>query len=611
MTTSQVLLRSDDRRDFGYPRRTDSAAISWRDIRPSLTGPRQPSLDAYRPNGRVNTLFKRSQRDKTLQATRSAVPRSGSFKNFARQRRRLSALLLLFIVPFHSALAESDNPPSLVLGTLTVTGETLNEPGIEVFRGIPFAAPPIGPLRWMPPQPRPTNPQQLTATRFAPACYQGEHITNWYQDVVQDFGGDPSVVKPPKVSEDCLYLNLWRPKDETAPLPIVVFIHGGSNRGGFSYEPNYLGHRLAAQGVIVITIAYRVGAFGFFAHPALAGSNFGLLDQIQALKFIQQHSQALGGDPNRITIMGESAGANSINFLIASPLAQGLFQRAIHQSGGSAVDRETDPSPARKLGARLTQQLTGLRGEAALAAARQLPSSEVLAAAESIYDGFYFDPVVDGTSVVMPPRQSLDTGALAPIDLLIGTNRDEWLMYLDPEQKLDDWLAEHLSDAQRSAVLPLLSQFSSASRVLDVLITAQAYVCPSLRLASHLSSINKAVYVYEFNKVRPGKMAAAMGAYHGAELPYIFDTHDEWLPTDDSDRALTALMQRYWTNFIKTGNPNAKTVVSWPAYEDQGEQVLRLDTASDVGPHTSAAICRALVGVGAAITASHSQKIGS
>ena len=522
-------------------------------------------------------------------------PRSGLARSFRHEHRQaLLALLWSLLMSCQIVRAESDNLPSMMLGTLTVTGENLNEDNIEVFRGIPFAAPPVGPLRWMPPQPLPAAPQQLMTTRFAPACYQGEHITKWYQGVVQDFGGDPRVIEAPQVSEDCLYLNLWRPKGGKQPLPMVVFIHGGSNRGGFSYEPNYLGHNLAAQGLIVITIAYRVGAFGFFAHPALASSNFGLLDQIQALRFIQQHSQALGGDPNRITIMGESAGANSINFLIASPLAQGLFQRAIHQSGGSAVDRATDLSRARTLGDRLTQQLTGLRGPAALAAAKQHPSDAVLAAAESIYAGFYFDPIVDSTSVVMPPRQSLDSGAVAPIDLLIGTNKDEWLMYLDPEQKLDDWLAEHLSKTQRAAMLPLLAQLPSGTRALDVLITARTFGCPSLRLASHLSKVKKAVYVYEFNKIRPGKMAASMGAYHGAELPYVFDTHDDWLPTDKSDRALTALMQHYWANFIKTGNPNSSLAVPWPLYQPSTEQVLRLDANSDAGQPVSAAVCRAL-----------------
>ena len=183
---------------------------------------------------------------------------------------------------------------------------------------------------------------------------------------------------------------------------------------------------------------------------------------------------------------------------------------------------------------------------------------------------------------------------MAPIDLLIGTNRDEWLMYLDPEQKLDDWLAEHLSKTQRAAVLPLLAQFPSATRALDVLITAQAFVCPSLRLAAYQSDITKSVYVYEFNKVRPGKMAASMGAYHGAELPYVFDTHDDWLPTDETDRALTTLMQHYWANFIKTGNPNSSMAVPWPPYQTSTEQVLRLDANSDAGQPASAAVCRAL-----------------
>jgi para-nitrobenzyl esterase len=595
MRTSAPIHDVGNRKVFAQPTRARPVAMPRANIATSAMSHWRRSLCANILNPQVSALFRRLPIAAKPRTSHHPARWPGSIRFLSHTRlSTLHALFWALLLSCQSARAESDTPPSLMLGTLTVTGETLNEETIEVFRGIPFAAPPVGPLRWMPPQPLSGTPQQLTATRFAPACYQGEHITNWYQGVVQDFGGDPSVVKPPQVSEDCLYLNLWRPKGEKAPLPIVVFIHGGSNRGGFSYEPNYLGHRLAAQGVIVITIAYRVGAFGFFSHPALADSNFGLLDQIQALRFIKQHSQALGGDPNRITIMGESAGANSINFLIASPLAQGLFQRAIHQSGGSAVDRETDPAPARKLGTRLTQQLTGLSGQAALAAAKQLPPNEVLAAAESVYAGFYFDPVEDGTSIVMPPRQSLDTGAVAPIDLLIGTNRDEWLMYLDPKQKLDDWLAERLTETQRSAVLPLLPQFPSATRALDVLITAQVFVCPSLRLAAHQSGIKKSVYVYEFNKIRPGKMAASMGAYHGAELPYVFDTHDDWLPTDETDRALTILMQHYWANFIKTGNPNSSAAVPWPPYQTSSERVLRLDATSDVGQPASAAICRAL-----------------
>ena len=530
------------------------------------------------------------QRGPMLQHPRR--PLSGSLR--LNRRIGLIPLLWALTLPYQMISAEPGSAPRMMLDTRQVTGDYWGDEAIEVFRGIPFAEPPVGTLRWMPPQPLPSIPQQLTATRFAPACYQGEHITKWYQGVVKDFGGDPNVIKTPKVSEDCLYLNLWRPKGAKQPLPIVVFIHGGSNRGGYSYEPNYLGHRLAAQGVIVITVAYRLGVFGYFAHEALAGSNFGLLDQIQALQFIRQHSADFGGDPDRITIMGESAGANSINFLIASPLAQGLFQRAIHQSGGSAVDRETDPGPARQLGVRLVQQLTGLRGDTALEAAKQLPPERVLAAAEPLYNGFYFDPLIDGTSVVVPPRASLDSGRLAPVDLLIGTNRDEWLMYLDSEQRLDAWLNANLTEGQRLSVQGLLAEFPTDARALDVLITAQAFVCPSLRLANRLSEGNKNVYVYEFNKVRPGAMAATMGAYHGAELPYVFDTHDAWLPTDRDDRALTQLMQHYWANFIKTGNPNSANVRPWPGYQRDTPKILRLDTSSGVGPHSSARLCHAL-----------------
>ena len=159
------------------------------------------------------------------------------------------------------------------------------------------------------------------------------------------FGGDPNTVVSPQYDEDCLYLNIYQPSAKAdKPFPVIVFIHGGSNKAGWSYETNYLADDLAAQGVIVVTLAYRLGVLGYFSHPVLSHSNFGLLDQILALQWIQSHIGALAGDPGNVTVMGESAGANNIGFLMASPLSQGLFQRVIHQSGGAGL---TDRSSRR------------------------------------------------------------------------------------------------------------------------------------------------------------------------------------------------------------------------------------------------------------------------
>jgi len=511
-------------------------------------------------------------------------------------------LLTMFslFTPHVQALSTQEVPsPRLHLGDLTVIGEQLTTPKVQVFRGVPFAEAPTGDNRWRAPKPYLPSKSPQMALEFAPACYQGPHIIDWYQGVIEDFGGDPTSISAPMVSEDCLYLNIWRPNTNETKLPIVVFIHGGSNRGGFSYEPNYLGHNLADTGLIVITIAYRLGVFGFFAHPELSETNFGLLDQIAALTFIRTHAEAIGGDPNRITVMGESSGANSIGWLITSPLAEGLFQRAIHQSGGSAFTRSTYWREAADLGATLTATLSRNASIAdSISAARQLTPAVVLKTANLVYQDVYFDPVIDGKSLPDAPRTRLKSGNIQSVDLLIGSNRDERRMYLDPSETLSNWLDQNVSAEARMALQPRLNTYESEARALDVISTAKQYVCPSLALAKAINDLNNNSYVYEFDRVRPGKMAASMGAYHGAELPYIFNTHDTWLPTDAIDVALTRQIQAYWRSFIETGNPNsglvtkdANTLPFWPNYGDEARLALVLDDTISTRTHSSTDIC--------------------
>ena len=299
-----------------------------------------------------------------------------------------TTLLLLCLLVTVSACNVSTQPdslerPLLRLSDVSVFEGQLSESGItESFLGVPFAQPPVGALRWAPPQPLQMTQGIYQADTFAPACMQGDHIAKWYQNVAADFGGDPTLIKQPKVSEDCLYLNLWRPvqdKENPQALPVIVYIHGGSNKAGWSYEPNYIGHNLAAKGVIVVSIAYRVGVFGFFSHPSLVPANFGLLDQVAALQWVTDNIENIGGDSQKITVMGESAGANNIDYLMVMPSSKGLFSKVIHQSGGSSLTNRSVREAHLALGHVFAQQTVGDDVDDPIRAMRQLPADTILA----------------------------------------------------------------------------------------------------------------------------------------------------------------------------------------------------------------------------------------
>ena len=488
--------------------------------------------------------------------------------------------------------------PLLTIENVAYRGDHVEAGTIEAFRGIPFAAAPVGKLRWRPPEPPPMYDGVRDATRFAPVCLQGTYMSDWYRGVVAGFGGDPATIEDPPESEDCLYLNLWRPAGRSGePLPLIVYIHGGGNSGGWSWEPNYLGARLAREGFIVVTTTYRLGAFGFFAHPEQPEANFGLLDQVAALRWLHTHARALGADPGRVTVVGESSGGNNILTLLVSPLARDLFQRAAVQSAGWSLQNMPQKAEHDALGLALQHAVVG--EAAGLEALRHAPAAEVFAAAQSVYTGRGFDPVVDGHSLVEAPIESVNRGAFLRVDLLIGSNRDEWRMYLDADATLDDWAGQGLPADARSTSETLLASEGGELRALDRAVTAWNMVCPSLHLAEAMAATGGRSWVYWFTRVRPGPMARGMGAYHGAELPYVFDTHDAWLPTDDVDRALTRSIVTYWSHFARTGDPNGlarngSTVFPWPAYRQDGDPVLQLDVPLQDLPHPERALCKAL-----------------
>lgn len=497
--------------------------------------------------------------------------------------------------------------PILALGDVRYHGAWTEAGAVETFRGIPFAEAPLGDLRWRPPEPVLRPPGDYPAKAFAPVCTQGVHIPDWYRGVVTGFGGDPTRIVNPPESEDCLYLNLWRPAiRDQGSLPLLVYIHGGSNKGGWSWEPNYRGNHLARQGIIVATIAYRLGPFGFFTHPDEPDANFGLRDQLAALRWLRRHAGQIGVDPERITVMGESAGGNDLLALMASPLADGLFQRVAIQSAGWALRGLPTRARSDALGLALEEAL--LEAPGGIEALRAVDAARLLTAAEDVYAEVGYEPVIDEASLPVPPLRRLDEGAFPTVDVLIGSNEDEWKMYLDEDASLADWEEQGLPVAARENSMTHLEGETDSRRALDRAVTAWTMVCPSLHLASTLAHQGGRSWVYWFTRIRPGEQAAHMGAYHGAELPYVFDTHDTWLPTDEADRDLTANMVAFWANFAATGNPNdpgdrvsvigqspeEAVTPAWPAYRNFGDEVMRLDDPLALMPHPERGLCEHL-----------------
>jgi len=447
----------------------------------------------------------------------------------------------------------------------------LAKTGTEVLRfsGIRFAQAPVGDWRWREPRPvvNASPDDSIDATKWPPVCVQGEGNVEWYQGVAAAFG-QPADVAPtrPDTAEDCLFLNVWTP-DVGGQLPVMVWIHGGANVNGWSYEPNYRGRELAALGAVVVSIQYRLGVFGFLAHPSLtaespnaSSGNYGILDQIEALRWIRANIHRFGGDPGNVTLFGESAGAGDIAYLLLAPLAQGLFHRAISQSGGWPVDQR------RTLEENETQGVEFLRRTQAadIDELRGLPAPTLLAAAKEHFKRDYDDPPVDRWLLPAPPAELLAREAFEPRPVMFGFNADEMLMYVGkPTPERWQQALEKLPNP--TEVDELLAKLPIPQR-LDELESATQFTCPSIALANGFAAGGAPTYVYRFDRIRPGDHG--IGAYHGAEIPYVFDTHDAWLPTDAADRNLTRRVMGYWHSFAATGDPNHADAPAWPRWND-------------------------------------------
>ena len=471
----------------------------------------------------------------------------------------------------------------------------LRHTGVASFKGIPYAAPPLGALRWAAPRPATPTKGVRDATRFAPGCFQDDYNTVWYRQVGRAFAADPDRFQDPPFSEDCLYLNVWTPSlAATEPQPVLVWIHGGSNKAGWSFEPNYDGENLAANGnVVVVTIAYRLGVFGFFSHPSLRGSpapaNFGLLDQIAALHWVRQHIRAFGGDPTRVTVAGESAGAADIGYLLASPLARGLFARAISQSGGYRLGSIAALGETEQAGVTLSHALPGQPGVADM---RRLPAATIWRTAKAALPKLEYGPVVDGRSVREPLAAAYATHGIG-VDLLIGSNENEFYMYASDALTAQELLAK-VPVAARSELGALAAAQPTARHAQDRVDTLVRMGCPPYVMAEQARATGHGAWVYRFARVRPGAGGEALLAYHGAEIPYVFDTHDGWFTNDSAEPELTRLMQGYWARFVRTGDPNGGDAPAWPRWSGSDPVLIRLDATTRAEPAPDADLCRRL-----------------
>lgn len=414
---------------------------------------------------------------------------------------------------------------------------------------------------------------------------QTMRILDWYRYLAETFGASRDYYEDIEVGEDCLYLNIWtRSLNPDAGMPVMVWIHGGSNKSGWSYEDNYRGHVLAKQGVVVVTIAYRHGLFGFLSHPDLAatppGANFGLWDIVAALQWVRENIETFGGDPGRVTLFGESSGAQNILALMMAEPARDLFHRAILQSNaGFGISM---PSMAEEVAR--GEQLATLVDAESLDAMRQIDAARLLEVYSERFDDHYHSPAVDHQLISESTWAAIRRGGFGDHALMIGTNSDEWRDTLDSNVSSDDVVrtaAEHPQIGGAEA-LSWIADDTEPRRAMDRLITAAEMVCPSQSLAAQRTASGGNAWVYWFTRQREDAAGDKVGAYHGAEYPYVFGVHDDYMTTTDYDRRLGALMQRYWINFAATGDPNSDELPPWPLFEPPDPAVQEL--GDSVGP---------------------------
>lgn len=470
---------------------------------------------------------------------------------------------------------------------------------VHAFKGIPFAAPPVGELRWKEPQPVQSWEGVRDCFEFGNACPQR---------VPAAMRAIPQMAINAPYSEDCLYLNVWRPAgSEGKKLPVLFWIHGGGYTMGAASQPLYDGEALARRGAVVVSINYRLGPFGFMAHPALSAEsprnvsgNYGLLDQIAALEWVKDNIAAFGGDPQKVAIFGESAGGGSVLSLLVSPLAKGLFQSAISQSAPemdlASLNKSTGDRPsAEEIGTEIIEKC-GLK-EATAASMRSLDADTLVQNSPSLEvdRGFELElrgmplpmaPIIDGYVIADAPNATFAAGKANPVPLIIGNTRDEMTMFFmrtPTPKEVAEYEKEVREDfGEKAAAILAAYPASDAKSIRDALIHLVGDIMfgSQARYTARMhAAAGNPTYEYIFSRGTKQLPMALMGAHHGVELAFLFG-----MPAnpDEADRRVVDAMQGYWINLAATGNPNGAGLPEWPAVTSENDVLIEIDDTIEV-----------------------------
>ena len=516
--------------------------------------------------------------------------------------RRMTAIALVTALaacsgaPDNGATAVGDVEPAGPVATVdggNLAGATSqHDSSVRVFRGIPFAAPPTGELRWRPPQPAPPWEGTLDATEFSPACMQLNREAG-------SFYGPGAA----EMSENCLYLNVWTAANDGESRPVMLWLHGGGLRNGTASDPRFEGTALAARGVVVVTTNYRLGPFGYLAHPLLSAEdehdssgNYGLLDQIAALQWVRDNIAAFGGDPNRVTIFGQSAGASSVSYLMVSPLSKDLFHRAIAHSGGrfrgtaSLRQDSLEGESAETVG---EEFIDGLLSNAAVRIAqlgeelpldletiRSFEAEEILELLQSSGAGFRSSANVDGWALTESVYDAFAGGRQHDVPFVAGWTADEGTTLAPGTAPADlaayrQWRSETFGAAagQHAELYPV-SDDAGVARAFYQSYADGRFGWSVWTGARLMKTVSSPSYLYYFTRVPPGENSSALGAYHSVDVAYTF-TNFDLSPDpvadrdyDDVDRSLGDRVASYWVSFAETGDPNRDGQPEWPAYTE-------------------------------------------
>ncbi len=466
--------------------------------------------------------------------------------------------------------------------------------GLEIFKGIPYAAPPVGNLRWRAPQSVKAWSGVRAATAYGHDCMQ------------VPFPHDAAPLRTTP-SEDCLYVNVWAPRNRGGKLlPVMFWIYGGGFVNGGSSPAPYDGSHFAEKGVVLVSFNYRLGRFGFFAFPALLKEspevgNYALMDQIAALKWVQRNIAAFGGDPHQVTIFGESAGGQSVNVLVTSPKAKGLFVRAVVESGGGR-DNLLPAAPLDQPGAngRPSAVQTGINfaramgidgtGAKALAQLRALPAEKIVSginmASMSQQASTYSGLILDGTIVPRPTEDSYDHCEQNPVEVMIGANSaDIGFSSAKTMEAIFAPFGAHAASARRAFDADASKNVATLAQHVSMV---EMMIEPARFVAQRVAACGQASYVYRFSYVATPLRSKMSGAFHSSEIPYVFDTigQSTWgnlgKGLTQADYKMAEETNSYWVNFGKTGDPNGDSLPHWPKYTRSGDGLM--DFTMNDGP---------------------------